>query len=84
MVISNENIDQRKKFSMFHCRWILFYDMNRKYKDWLSKLKKLVKIYGKNEILDKFMKLCNEIFKSGNEVVNSCVEFFNIYDEHHV
>ena len=68
MEISNINIDQLKKYCMFHCTWIRFYDMNWKEKInfrnkmfnktemWMKKsLLKLVIIYGKNEILDEFL-----------------------------
>ena len=70
------NIDQLIFFSIFHFKWILSYDVNGKEKInfrnetfnknemWMQKsLIKLVKFYGKNEILYEFLKSCNEILK---------------------
>ena len=64
-----ENIDFRNEmFNKMKCECKLF-------------LIKLGKIYGKKEILDVILTLCNEILKSWDEVVNLCVEHLNIYIE---
>ena len=41
----------------------------------------LVKIYRKNKIIDVFLKSSNEILKSWDDVMYSCVEILNLGGE---